>query len=70
MEAALPEYQGVPVGDEANQQFGKTLFPIVVIALKFSDHGNEETGPHRVLKEVGPPHALLSETLHTDRTQT
>ena len=70
MEAALPDDQGVPVGDSAFQQFGRILLPMVVIASKFSDHGNEETGPHKVLKEEGPAHELLSEELHTDRTHT
>ena len=70
MDAALPEYHGVPDPDVANQQLGRILLPIVVIASKFSVHGKVVTAPHNVTKETGPPQLLLSEELHTDLTQT
>ena len=70
MEAALPEDHGVPDGDVANQQMGTILVPVIAMASKFSDHGKDVTGLHKVVKEIGPPQALLSEELHTDRTHT
>jgi len=69
MEAALPDDHGVPDGDSAFQQFGKILLPMVGMASKFSDHGSEVIGPHKVLNEDGPAHELLSEELQTARTQ-
>ena len=68
MEAAFPEYHGVPDGDSTNQQFGRTLFPIKLMASKFSDHGRLVMTPHKVVKETGPPQILLSEMLQTDLT--
>ncbi|MBK7031510.1 MAG: hypothetical protein IPH45_20980 [Bacteroidales bacterium] len=60
MDAAVPEYHGVPEGDSAFQQSGSILLPTVAIASKFSQYGITVDGSHRVLKFFGPAQVLVA----------